>query len=131
MKKLIAIVPAAILLAGCATDSGIDDLANDDDMNAKHAADNARYECSAYQSGTHVLTLPVPPDGETLVSVKLHGDSIEAIYSEVGLMKKWNFTDNIFIRVKPDMSAQYYDFTSADDGEQRTPEAMFQCKKRK
>ena len=91
---------------------------------------NTRYECSAIHSSTHVLTLPVPSDGESLVSVKLHGDSIEAIYSEVGLMKMWHFTDHIYIRVKPDMSAQYYDFTSADDGEERTPEAMFECKKR-
>ena len=91
---------------------------------------STRYECSAFNSSKHVLTLPVPSDGESLVSVKLHGDSIEAIYSEVGLMKMWHFTDHIYIRVKPDMSAQYYDFTSADDGEQRTPEAMFECKKR-
>ena len=125
MKKLI-VFALSLFAAGCASLP-----MSSSDSQSGSTGGNARYECSAYQSGTHVLTLPVPSDGETLVSVKLHGDSIEAIYSEVGLMKIWSFTDKIYIRVKPDMSAQYYDFTSADDGEQRTPEAMFECKKRK
>ena len=83
------------------------------------------------QSSRHVLTLPVPSDSVPLVIVTLHGDAIEAVYSEVGLMKNWYFTDDIFIRVKPDMSAQYYDFTGADAGEERMPQAMFECRKRR
>jgi len=124
--KALVVSIALLFVAGCAS-LPVSSSASQ----SGSTGGNTRYECSAYQSGTHVLTLPVPSDGETLVSVKLHGDSIEAIYSEVGLMKIWSFTDKIYIRVKPDMSAQYYDFTSADDGEQRTPEAMFECKKRK
>ena len=125
MKALVVSI-ALLFVAGCETMP-----MSSSDSQSGSTGGNARYECSAFQSSTHVLTLPVPSDGEWVVNVKLHGDSIEAVYSEVGLMKNWHFTDEIYIRVKPDMSAQYYDFTSADAGEKRTPEAMFECKKRR
>ena len=125
MKALVVSI-ALLFVAGCETMP-----MRSSDSQSGSTGGNARYECSAFQSSTHVLTLPVPSEGEWVVNVMLHGDSIEAVYSEVGLMKNWHFTDDIFIRVEPDMSANYYDFTSADAGEKRTPEAMFECKKRR
>jgi hypothetical protein len=133
MKALVVSI-ALLFAAGCALpplSSSASPPLSSSASPPERTGSNTRYECSAYQSSTHVLTLPVPSDGEWVVNVMLHGDSIEAVYSEVGLMKNWHFTDEIFIRVKPDMSAQYYDFTSADAGEKRTPEAMFNCRKRR
>ena len=120
------VVILVLFVAGCETVP-----MSSSDSQSGRTGGNPRYECSAFQSSRHVLTLPVPSDSVPLVIVTLHGDAIEAVYSEVGLMKNWYFTDDIFIRVKPDMSAQYYDFTGADAGEERMPQAMFECRKRR
>jgi hypothetical protein len=124
MKALI--ISLALLLAvGCETvpmSSGGGD------------GDNVRYECYTYDyPAQHVLTLPVAPlNSEVgMVDVTFHGDQLDATYVRSGLSQTWFFEDRLYVKVDPDLDAQYWDFRGADEGEERKPESIFECKKRR
>ena len=92
-----------------------------------------RYECYTYVGSNHVLTLPIPEaDPATqLVQITFHGDRIPAIYQRKGLTQLWTLEDRLYIQLDPDFVARYMNFKGAVEGEQRKPEAVFKCEKRK
>ena len=92
-----------------------------------------RYECYTYVGSNHVLTLPIPEaDAATqLVQITFHGDRIPATYQRNGLTQLWILEDSLYVQVDPDFVARYMDFRSAEEGERRNAEAVFECKKRK
>ena len=95
------------------------------------AAKNVRYECTNV-SDVRVLTLPVAPLGATVAQVQMvfHGDKLEATYVRNGLSQYWYLTDELYVELKPNLMAYYWDFEGAEDGESVTSEATFWCKKR-
>ena len=96
--------------------------------------DNVRYDCYTYDyPAQHVLRLPVAPlNSEVgMVNVTFHGDQLEALYTRSGLTQIWMFEESLYIKVDPDLDAQYWDFRGASEGEERKPESVFECKKRR
>ena len=66
-----------------------------------------------------------------MVDVIFHGEQLEAIYTRSGLTQLWMFEDSLYIKLDPDLTAGYWDFRGAEEGEERKPEAVFECKKRR
>lgn len=98
------------------------------------SGDNVRYDCYTFDyPAQHVLTLPVAPLNSDvgMVDVIFHGDQLEATYVQSGLSQTWVFEDHLYVKVDPDLDAQYWDFRGAEEGETRKPEAVFECKKRR
>ena len=125
MKTLI-ISMALLLAAGCETVP----MSN----SGGSSGDSVRYDCYTYDyPAQHVLRLPVAPLNSDVgvVNVTFHGDQLEAIYQRSGLTQLWIFEENLYIKVDPDLTAAYMDFRGADEGEKRTPDAVFECKKRR
>ncbi|NIV16858.1 MAG: hypothetical protein GWN47_00270 [Woeseiaceae bacterium] len=80
----------------------------------------------------HVLTLPVAPLNAEIAEVEVwfHGDYLTATYIRSGLSQLWVFEDRLYVKVNPDFDAQYWDFRGAEEGEERRPDAVFECNKR-
>lgn len=92
-----------------------------------------RYECYTYVGSNHALTLPIPEaDAATqFVQITFHDDRIPALYKRNGLTQLWILEERLYIQVDPDFVARYMDFRSAEEGERRKAEAVFECEKRK
>ncbi|MDA0995044.1 MAG: hypothetical protein O3A13_15625 [Proteobacteria bacterium] len=96
------------------------------------AEKNARYECGTHSDGVLVI-LPVAPLNADVaeVTIVFHGENMKATYVRQGLKQFWYLTGEIYIELSPTMSAMYWDFTDAEEGETRSPEAVFTtCTKR-
>ena len=102
---------------------------------ARGSGGDARYLCYTYVGSgrEHVLTLPVAPLNSDygMLAVTFHGERLEATYERTGLTQAWWLDDSLYIKIDPDLSASYWDFRGAVEGEQRKPEAVFNCKKRR
>lgn len=87
-----------------------------------------RYECASLFSDTSLI-LPVPKQEGIEVNVLLHGMPHAAAFSRKGLTQVWAFDDNRDLQVKlgPDLTASYFDFTGVEEGEQRAVESVFFC----
>jgi len=121
MKKAISLMMAALIFAVVANDA--------------HAGKGTRYECRTYVGSKLVLTLPVLKINGTVI-VTFHGTKIAAYYKRLGLNQLWNFdfddpNTSHYVQLSPDLTAGYYDFTGAEEGEKRKPESVFECTKRK
>lgn len=126
-------VIALLLMTGCESlPESVGGSARKGGSQSVNTGSEVRYECYTYVGSKHVLTLPVAPLDSPIstVNVTFLGDRIEAIYVRRGLTQSWMFDDRIFVELDPDLTAAYYDFTGAEQGEQRKPEAVFECKKR-
>ena len=80
------------------------------------------------------MQLPIAPLNAEVaeVTIVFHGERMKAIYVRDGLKQLWYLTDETYIELTPTMSALYWDFTGAEEGESRKPEAVFTtCKKRR
>jgi hypothetical protein len=95
---------------------------------------SVRYECYTYDyPAQHVLTLPIAPLNSEVgeVNVIFHGEKMKATYLRNGLTQLWLFDENLYVQIDPDLTGKYMDFQGAEEGEQRKPEAIFECKKRR
>ena len=103
-------------------------------IQSDHANERVRYVCYTYDyPAIHVLTLPLPTSDEptlSFVSVWFQGDLVPAYYERNGLTQLWVFDDALYVKVDADNDAQYWDFRGAEEGEKRSPEAVFECKRR-
>ena len=126
MKTLVVSI-VLLFAAGCVTQPV------STDSKSVSARDDVRYECYTYVGSNHVLTLPVAPLNSEVgtVTVMFHGDPKEATYVRKGLKQIWIFEKRVYLELDPDFSAAYYDFTGAQEGEQRKPEGVFKCKKKR
>jgi len=90
------------------------------------AAGNPRYDCGTFSDGV-LLQLPVAPLNAEVgeVTIVFHGEKMKATYVRNGLKQIWYLTDAIYIELTPTMMAYYWDFTGAEKGETRNPEATF------
>ena len=124
------------LAAGLALLAGCEALP----IKSNHASGQPRYLCYTYDyPPVHVLTLPIPMDysesGDIdiwIADVWFQGDVLTATYQRNGLSQFWAFDldGKLYVKVDPDGDAQYWDFRGASEGEKRTPQAVFECKKR-
>ncbi len=107
-----------ILLAFVATNA-VADVSNDRII---------RYECATLFSDTSLI-LPVPEHEGPEVKVLLHGMPYAAVFSRKGLTQVWAFDDDrgLQVQLDPDLTAGYFDFTGAEENEQREPESLFFC----
>src|SRR5690606_22773446 len=121
--RLLVFLSAITILGGCETMP----------LQSNHASDQTRYLCYTYDyPAQHILTLPVPPENTEIApaAVWFQGNILDAIYTREGLTQLWVFDERLYVKVDPDNDAQYWDFRGAEEGEKRTPEAVFECKKR-
>ena len=96
------------------------------------AAKNPRYDCGTFSDGV-LVQLPIAPLNADVaeVTIVFHGEKMKATYVRQGLKQFWYFSGEIYIELKPTMTAFYWDFTGAKEGEERSPEAVFTtCTKR-
>ena len=73
------------------------------------------------------LVLPVPNQSGEAVLVTLHGRSVPALYTTKGLDQFWYFDDAIYIELRPNSRAFYWDFDGAEPEELRKPKSVFFC----
>lgn len=127
MKALIGLT-VLLFAAGCASMSNTTDT-----MQSGNTGDSVRYECYTYVGSNLVLTLPIAPlnSAIALVDVTFHGEQLEAVYLRDGLTQIWTFEQGLYVQLDPDLSAKYMDFRGADEGERRSPESVFKCRKRR
>ena len=115
-----------VIVAGCATQS-----VGSGDQPAR-SGKAARYDCGTFSDGV-LVKLPVAPLNAEVgeVTIIFHGEQMTAKYIRNGLKQLWYLADSIYIELEPTMTALYWDFTGAEPGEKRKPEAVFTtCKKR-
>lgn len=123
MKKLVVLTLTLLFVSGCETLP----------VQSNHASGQTRYVCYTYDyPAEHVLTLPVPPNNADtgLVDVWFQGNILPALYERQGLTQLWSFEVLLYVKVDADNDAQYWDFRGAEEGEKRTPEAVFECNRR-
>ena len=118
IKSTFAAIALALLLIAAIADDA-------------QAAKNERYECTNV-SDVRILTLPVAPLNASVaeVTITFHGDKLKATYVRKGLIQYWHLTDELYVELKPNLMAYYWDFEGAEEGETRNSEATFWCKKR-
>lgn len=87
-----------------------------------------RYDCATLSSETSLI-LPVPKQQRAEVKVLLHGKPHAAVFFLEGVTKVWAFESdsNLQVHLEPDLTASYFDFTCAEEGEQREAESTFIC----
>lgn len=96
-----------------------------------HAEDNRKiWECNngSYYIQKTEHNLWLVEDGKDSY-VKFYESRIEATYYMHGLDRRWDWEGGTFsVRLKPNNTALYFDFSAVEDGESTTAKSLFGCK---